>query len=626
MGALNGDVNRTGVALKARIIELKNIFREKLDQAGRRFEAELQDHSDALNGLKAQLENEEMARRNLEALRLKERREFELKLQDADLQVANINVNLQMAIASKEDVEIRASTLQDQKKLLVKEVRHMRKRLDETQSLLDEMKAMNAKLVENAELMKKELEEQQERMLTQRESSVTGGDVTPTTESDRESSHSSHFAKTTTVEKLFADNQSLLSRLSTESQQRSNGLADDEDENGRKTPPRPTPEAIHIDKFTADHHTAAFGSHSRRSSVATDDGNDDRSSWDMPPVALRELGWLTEHQSKLLEKRIADRPEVLEHATPVPTQPPQNRRSSLSILSGVTKAVFGDSSVDATPTSSTPAPVPKRSSLISSVFGSATKETPAPTTPVASASSSLTGSTETSSSSVTSSSAGFFASPFHDDETGRLPVTMRLTCLRCKGSVEGPKFSTCKCAVPAMSPDDLATPASSTTSSALTALTGMFSKGSSVAGGIAGGFVKATSHSVEGLIHYTNNPMSASSSHGTNNSASTFSSSGGPATASSEKPSLLLREVTTQEAGSPVATHLASSDILPSLFVDSPDDADAQQVIDTAHKEPALTDSTEPSPVPLAAAIVEASMVENSTPLLNVDEEDSTTL
>jgi len=52
----------------------------------------------------------------------------------------------------------------------------------------------------------------------------------------------------------------------------------------------------------------------------------------------------------------------------------------------------------------------------------------------------------------------FFSSPLVDDQTDsadRAAPALRLTCLRCQGSVEGPKHSTCKCSVPALKKEDL---------------------------------------------------------------------------------------------------------------------------------------------------------------------------
>jgi hypothetical protein len=41
------------------------------------------------------------------------------------------------------------------------------------------------------------------------------------------------------------------------------------------------------------------------------------------------------------------------------------------------------------------------------------------------------------------------------EEEDRVPSAMRLHCLRCRGTVEGPRFSTCKCPTPALVPEDL---------------------------------------------------------------------------------------------------------------------------------------------------------------------------
>lgn len=64
------------------------------------------------------------------------------------------------------------------------------------------------------------------------------------------------------------------------------------------------------------------------------------------------------------------------------------------------------------------------------------------------------------------SKSSFFSSAFSfgkekesvaaDDAPGRMPSAQRLRCLRCDGTVEGPKYSTCKCDVPALNKEDLA--------------------------------------------------------------------------------------------------------------------------------------------------------------------------
>jgi len=115
----------------------------------------------------------------------------------------------------------------------------------------------------------------------------------------------------------------------------------------------------------------------------------------------------------------------------------------------------------------------------------------------------------TSSSASKSKDAGSRRPELHADEedSGRFPSAMRLTCLRCSGSVEGPKFSTCKCKVPALNPQDLQQHGStggrlqglmySSVTGGMTSVAGGVLSGSSY---LAGGLMKASSQSMVGLF------------------------------------------------------------------------------------------------------------------------------
>lgn len=63
-------------------------------------------------------------------------------------------------------------------------------------------------------------------------------------------------------------------------------------------------------------------------------------------------------------------------------------------------------------------------------------------------------------------------------EPGQVPI-----CYRCQGTVEGPKYSTCKCDIPMLQPED--------PSATSLLFKGLLSKGKSAAGGFAGGLKKA---------------------------------------------------------------------------------------------------------------------------------------
>jgi hypothetical protein len=44
----------------------------------------------------------------------------------------------------------------------------------------------------------------------------------------------------------------------------------------------------------------------------------------------------------------------------------------------------------------------------------------------------------------------------HDDSTGNIEENkLKMHCLKCNGTVEGPKYSTCKCVVPTLTVDEL---------------------------------------------------------------------------------------------------------------------------------------------------------------------------
>ena len=106
------------------------------------------------------------------------------------------------------------------------------------------------------------------------------------------------------------------------------------------------------------------------------------------------------------------------------------------------------------------------------------------------------------------------------DDPERLPSSMRLNCLRCTGTVEGPKYSTCTCTIPALVPEDLATTTSSSTSSSGWGFSGMFSKSSSVFKESLAKASQVTASNVEGLMSMTKaaTTTASSSSAGAENS------------------------------------------------------------------------------------------------------------
>eukprot|EP01033_Poteriospumella_lacustris_P001517 gene1517-1094_t len=164
------DVHKLGTELKHRIVALRDLFHRQMEENNNRFDAELQEQQAVVTELQRQLATELTARTKLEALLVAERRERQQLDQDHAQQYGNLQIDLQLAIASKDDVEAKANVLHDQKRLLVKEVKLLRKKLEENQVLLEEMKHMNSQLADTAEALRKEVEE-----LENKGSSVAGG-------------------------------------------------------------------------------------------------------------------------------------------------------------------------------------------------------------------------------------------------------------------------------------------------------------------------------------------------------------------------------------------------------------------------------------------------------------------
>jgi hypothetical protein len=192
------------------------------------------------------------------------------------------------------------------------------------------------------------------------------------------------------------------------------------------------------------------------------------------------LGWLSEEQKQLNEKRMsgsgggdAVSPAAFKRignddTTLTDDGAAHRRGSTLSMFTG---GLLGTTSNDSSPSNSNTNQTGsgRRSSLmaITSMFKKEKHSGPAL----------LIDGDNTSGLPPPSVSGGvsgkedqFFSSPFtpppDGESEGRLPTAMRLHCLRCKGTVEGPKFSTCKCSTPALTPDELS-------SDRLSSLTGM---------------------------------------------------------------------------------------------------------------------------------------------------------
>lgn len=407
------------------------------------------EHHRQLQEAERRIEQEQQGRRNLEAVIIKDRREAERRVHDIETQIETVNMNFQMAVAGKMSMESKNSTLLEQKKLLVTEVKKLRRKVDDSASNMEDLKALNDKLSAAALALQQQLRDAQEKIDSQAAALAANANGKVRSESMSSESRDSDFTREQ-VDELLAFNDRMLANLAA---------------GGSASP----------------------GEGEKPSSVeeGEDRAHEEHASWDLPQTSMKDMEWISDEQNKLMQQRLAANdgqgvsPAAFRHHAGSPVQTAEaehaGRRSSMSMLMGMTKAIGMSSEA---PTGPHAAPQ-KRSSMFSSILG---------------------GGDDSKSETSSHHSSGSFFSPFSSQSAhaaepvtpeDRMPSAYRMNCLRCQGTVEGPKYSTCKCATPALVPEDLAT---SSSGSSMRMFSGLLSKGSNVAGGLAGGLVKATVH------------------------------------------------------------------------------------------------------------------------------------
>jgi regulator of replication initiation timing len=292
------------------------------------------------------MENEQIARKNLEALILKERKENERKIKEAEAQNDNITLNFQMAVAAKTSSETKLTTLTDQKKLLVKEVKQLRKKLEELTTNNEEMKVLNDRLLKAASALKlsvtlsvssspKTIPKEENTLVSASSISTTDegvavGDATVETNEEKDTAVPSSTTNTTStnsdLEDLLAYTDQLIAKsevLNPSSASHHNSI----DSRGRsfdtnsddpsaslanKSPSsttNPLSRAMNLFRSTGGSGSAGVedsdhprhgsddkssGHYSRNNSIVGDEDHyEERPSWEMPAMALRELGKAT---------------------------------------------------------------------------------------------------------------------------------------------------------------------------------------------------------------------------------------------------------------------------------------------------------------------------------------------
>lgn len=551
-----------------------------------------------LRTLETQLEDEKLTRKSLEATLTQERKDAEMKVRELRAEIDKANLNMQMAIATKTLAEEKTSTLHAQKKVLVKEVKSQRTKLEQSTESLSTLKSLNDRLTTAVGV----LQDQHRVMAAKLEAAQAAGpsNVESGEELPLDDSTSISDSVSGDMDALLRDLRASEISLSTSSEDnnaksmRGGKIKSNKSKNrskataewgvlGTGSPARDGDghvedeeiDDVDADEEDDDEDSDADGTDKDEGDAAASDERvrkqKKRMSWEMPALALKELSWLTAEQRHVVEGRLSSGSETgsisrtgsEDGGTGSVTSSEAHASESNTTSSSLSAAAFslsvspsslfatmastassssGSNSVSSSsaaavgtgtgsqaatlgsPSKVAPPSTSSSSSFSSfgSMFGSKDKvnstpallsedlldpsERPPSVTPITTSSStprSSVGADSTASAGTGASSPGSPHSPkttvnsFSDSPLAAAdappPTTAqnKIHCLRCSGTVEGPKYSTCKCLMPALTPDDLAQPAA--TSGAATAAGSASDSGSSRTSRVFGLFSRAAS-------------------------------------------------------------------------------------------------------------------------------------
>lgn len=391
-----------------------------------------------ISSLENEVSNEQQARKGVEDILSHLRSELEQRKTETIIELEKAGMNIQIAVNAKTIAEKKAATLSDQKKLLVKEVKQLRSKVDQSQDTINQLKSLNDRLTS--------------ALATINESS---GVNTPT--SMHSTTGLSLGAISSMGDLFYRDDNNKSPTSSTTSKSES------------MSPSAGT--VIHEDGKETDNHN------SDGQDIKT---NAEPQAWEAPQQDLTDYEWLSDEQRQLLEKRNESHlsSNIQEYNVSTTSETPilSSLLSPVTFLTGTTA------------NSSTISPHPRKENnrkerKMSDQFMAIFQHDKSNNTPILQIDDEEVDSTSKTARSIHSERVipeVDSSAPVVEDD--RAPTSMRLHCLRCHGTVEGPKYSTCKCLVPALTPDDLG----STTSSG-PSIIGIFSKGVESAGGLAGG-------------------------------------------------------------------------------------------------------------------------------------------
>ena len=328
--------------------ELKEKLERKMHQMLEKSSIDKRENDQRIENYESQLEHEKSEKKRIELALLQENENINKQLREVKHEVDKTNLNLQLVMTEKANLENKLNTILEQKKVLIKEVKLLRSKVEQSSKLkIDSANEINSHV------------------------------------RDKSPSVDIEHPETAT----FSSSDDLLKEASL------TGIFN------------------------------SFHSHDApkiETSVTTQKNNhDDEKDWEIPAaVALKSIPWLSPEQRILVEDRVKN---ISQHDNNIAVSPPTvsgEKRTSFSMMG----------------------------SLFSQTYGSNLSSTN-------NTSISSHGDNAGSSSELNT----FFDSPLTSGVESDASVQMKsvLKCLRCDGTVEGPKYSTCRCKIPALVPEDI---------------------------------------------------------------------------------------------------------------------------------------------------------------------------
>jgi len=446
--------------------------------------------------LQGQLAEESQARRQSESQSLQDKRESDMKLREAIGQIEKANHSYQMVWNMKTGLEEKHNKNSEQKKILVKEVKHLRKRIEESDDINDQMSLVNDKLIavtsdlrQQVELQRRKIESQNAAMLASTD--ITLHDVMRTTSSDNlntlvetnsEGGDGTTENVTDSADKLLLEAAALTQRsaqVHSKDSSSHGGTPTSTHQSSKGTNVSEGVSHIDVDNILDEsaHQSVGSGSGTQNSpaDIISRGGGTASVEWDFPTEtsssSLLNMDWLSPEQKQLAAQRHQNKQQLAGNdlSQGGGDLPPRKseKRSSIAMFKN---AISGLS-------------MPKDFDFDISFHGSSHSSEhegeSSQSVPTSQPSPQVPSETKTDNKPTTTSSEDR-PNAFIDASyvNGGKP-----TCFRCGGTVEGPKYSTCKCAIPAMSP--LHEDENDKEDHGIQAIKGFFKKGTSKAGDFA---------------------------------------------------------------------------------------------------------------------------------------------